>query len=181
METEAVLVDPRFGERYAFLETAEETGGELVRVRVTAAPGEGRRPASAHPYAEERFGVESGTLGLVVGGEERVLGAGEEAVVPPGVRHLPRNAGGDELRLVIEMRPAGRFEEFVRAITEANATGREGLPYLLTAAPVLHRFGDVERPTRLPRPLERALFAVLAAVGRMLGYDPQANPREKAR
>lgn len=164
------LVDPRFGERYEFLRTAEETGGELVRVEVTAAPGPSRRPASAHPEQEERFTVLSGTLGVRVGKEERVLGAGEELVVPAGVAHLPYIAGDGEVRFVAEMRPAGRFEGFLRAMVEADNTGREGMAYLLTAAQVLSAFGDVEHPTPLPLPLERAVFRALASMGRLLGY-----------
>ena len=164
------LYDERFGERYKILETSEETGGELVRVEDVARPGVSRRPTSAHPNQEERFEVISGTLSLMVDGEDHLLGSGEMLIVSPGSRHLPRNAGEGELRFVAEMRPAGRFEEFLEEITAANNSGREGIAYLLTVAQVLHRFPDTERPTTMPRPLERALFAVLAAMGRLLGF-----------
>jgi hypothetical protein len=90
-------------------------------------------------------------------------------VVEPGARHLPRNAGDGELRFRAEMRPAGRFEDFLAEITAVNNTGREGLTYLLTAARVINRFPDVEHPTPLPRVLDRALFAILAAAGKLLG------------
>jgi hypothetical protein len=43
------LYDRRFRERYRVLQTARDTGGELVRVEDTAAPGPSRRPLSAHP------------------------------------------------------------------------------------------------------------------------------------
>jgi len=95
--------------------------------------------------------------------------------VPPGARHLPRNAGDGELRFRAEMRPAGRFEGFLAEITAANNSGREGLAYLLTAAQVLNRYPDVERPTPLPRPLERAVFAALAGAGALLGLRPPAT------
>ena len=79
------------------------------------------------------------------------------------------STGDDELRFLAEMRPAGRFEEFLADITAVNNTKREGLAYLLTAALVINRFPDVEHPTPLPRALERALFAILAAGGKLLG------------
>jgi quercetin dioxygenase-like cupin family protein len=163
------LDDKRFGERYLVLEAARDTGGELVRIQDTAAPGPSRRPPSAHPAQRERFEVLSGTLELTVDGEEHVLGPGDSFVVEPGARHLPRNAGDGEVRFLAEMRPAGRFEEFLAAITAVNNTEREGLAYLLTAARVIHRFPDVEHPTPLPRALDRALFAILAAAGKLLG------------
>ena len=163
------LYDKRFGERYRVLEAARDSGGEFVRIEDTAAPGRSRRPVGAHPAQRERFEVLSGSLGLTVNGEEHMLGPGDSFVVEPGARHLPRNAGDGELRFVAEMRPAGRFEEFLDEITAANNTGREGLAYLLTVARVINRFPDVEHPTPLPRALDRALFAILAAAGKLLG------------
>jgi predicted ester cyclase/mannose-6-phosphate isomerase-like protein (cupin superfamily) len=166
------LYDERFRERYVVLAAARETGGELVRIEDTAKPGPSRRPLSAHPGQEEHFGVLSGTLGPTVNGQERLLGAGESFIVPPGARHRPRNAATGELRFVAEMRPAGRFEEFLAEITAVNNSGRDGLAYLLTAAGVLVRFPDVEHPTPLPRPVERAAFAGLATIGRLVGLRP---------
>lgn len=162
------LYDKRFGERYAVLEAAKDTDGRLVRIEDVALPGPSRRPASSHPHQEERFEVVAGTLSLLVVGEERLLGPGDSFVVPPGVRHRPRNAGKDKLRFVAEVRPAGRFEEFLAEITAANNSGRQGLAYLLTVARVLNRYPDVERATPLPRPLERALFALLSVAGALL-------------
>ena len=163
------LYDTRFGERYLVLEAARDSGGELVRIEDTAAPGPSRRPMSAHPAQRERFEVLSGTLGLTVDGKHHLLGPGDSFVVEPGARHLPRNAGDGELRFRAEMRPAGRFEEFLAEITAVNNTEREGLAYLLTVARVIKRFPDVEHPTPLPRALDRALFAILAAAGKLLG------------
>ena len=62
------LYDKRFRERYVVLETARASGGELVRVEDTAAPGPSRRPTSAHPRQRERFEVLAGTLELTVDG-----------------------------------------------------------------------------------------------------------------
>jgi len=163
------LYDKRFGERYLVLEAARDSGGEFVRIEDTAAPGPSRRPVGAHPAQQERFEVLSGSLGLTVDGEQHMLGPGDSFVVEPGARHLPHNAGDSELRFLAEMRPAGRFEEFLAEITAANNTGREGLAYLLTVARVINRFPDVEHPTPLPRALDRALFAVLAAGGKLFG------------
>jgi hypothetical protein len=98
-------------------------------------------------------------------------------VVEPGARHLPRNAGDGELRFLAEIRPAGRFEEFLAEITAANNTGREGLTYLLTAARVINRSPDVEHPTPLPRAPDRPLFGILVAAGKLLGLRTPRNSR----
>ena len=119
----------------------------------------------------------AGTLGLTVNGREHLLKAGESFVVPPGARHLPHNAGEEDVRFVAEMRPAGRFEEFLAEITAANNSGREGIAYLLTAAGVLKRFPDTEHPTTLPRPIERTVFAVMAMIGGLSGLQPPTVER----
>lgn len=118
------LYDKRFRERYLVLEAARDSGGEFVRVEDTAAPGPSRRPMSAHPAQRERFEVLSGSLGLTVDGEQHLPGPGDSFVVEPGARHLPHNVGDGEVRFLAEMRPAGRFEEFLTEITAANNTGR---------------------------------------------------------
>ena len=106
-------------------------------------------------------------------------------MVEPGARHLPSNAGDGELRFLAEMRPAGRFEEFLADVPAVNNTERQGLAYLLTAARVINRFPDVEHPTPLPRALDRALFAILAATGKLFGLpnpthfqDPDGNRQQ---
>ena len=55
--------------------------------------------------------VLSGRMGVKAGGRERVLEAGEEAVVPPGVPHTFWNASrsGEVLHHVVELRPALQF------------------------------------------------------------------------
>ncbi len=110
------------------LEAARDSGGELVRIEDTAAPGLSRRPMSAHPAQRARFEVLSGSLGLTVDGEQHLLGPGDSFVVEPGARHLPRNAGDGEVRFLAEMRPAGRFEEFLAEITAVNNTDVRASP-----------------------------------------------------
>jgi mannose-6-phosphate isomerase-like protein (cupin superfamily) len=170
------LYDKRFGERYRVLEAAQDSGGEVVTIEDTAAPGPSRRPMSAHPGQRERFEVLSGTLRLTVDGEDLLLRPGDSFVVEPGARHSPRNAGDGELRFLAEMRPAGRFEEFLADITAVNNTDREGLAYLLTAARVIHHYSDVEHPTPIPSALDRALFAILAAAAEVLGLRIPSAP-----
>jgi len=80
-----------------------------------------------------------------------------------------------QLRFVAEIRPAGRFEALLAQITAVNNSGRQGLAYLLAAAPVLHRFLDVEHLTPLPRPVERVLFTVLMLVGKRFNKGVEGN------
>ena len=92
-------------------------------------------PAHWHPDADEHFEVLAGKAAFTIEGAERVLGAGETVEVPAGTRHTFRNAGGDEMRVVFEFRPAPasteRFYElyfgfaqprFISAITRSPSS-----------------------------------------------------------
>src|SRR5215468_9080106 len=78
-----IIEHPSFGPRIKFLQTAEQTSGELLRVEVTLPPGFSM-PEHVHPQQEERHEVLSGTLRARVGGKERDYNAGERVIGPPG-------------------------------------------------------------------------------------------------
>lgn len=172
LEPGDVLFDPHYGERYTVLTTSQTSSGARVQIHDVAAPGPSRRQASRHPFQTERFTVLTGTLNLEVNGQEHVLHADDTLLVPAGARHIPRNAGTEEVHFVTELEPAGRFEAFLAAITAVNQSGTTGFRYLIEAATVLRQFPDVERPTTLPLVIEQLLFGVLAILGRLLGHRP---------
>ena len=81
---------PVTGETFTFLETAEETGGEYVRIELRVRPRGFVAAPHIHPRIEETFEIRSGSFAFVVDGEERRVGAGEGATVPVGTPVLIR-------------------------------------------------------------------------------------------
>jgi mannose-6-phosphate isomerase-like protein (cupin superfamily) len=160
-------------EQIEFLATAASTGGELVRCRGRVEPGRPARPEHSHPKLEERFIVEQGVLGYVLGSERLEAKAGEVVVVPPGTNHTFWNAGSDRLSVVTEVRPALRFEDFVETIHVLIRQGRlragAKRPNLLLLAVIAMAYRDEWRMTKLP-PIAQMLLPALAFVGRRLGY-----------
>jgi quercetin dioxygenase-like cupin family protein len=65
-----------------------------------------------HPKQEERFEIRNGVARFRIRGDERDGHIGDAVVVPPSTRHVWWNAGDDELRMIVEIRPALRFESF---------------------------------------------------------------------
>lgn len=176
-----VIVNPVTGERIVFLQTANETGGQLLQADLFVQPGGFVAAEHVHPHQEERFTVHSGILRLRIRGEERDYRDGEEATVPAGTPHLWWNAGKDELRVRVELRPAGRFERFVTsffALAQAGNTDVKGMPNLFQLAVIAREYRDVIYPTRPPRVVQKALFGLLAPVGRMLGYRADVPYRQ---
>ncbi len=69
-------------------------------------PAGGATTAHYHRRTEELYLVTAGSGRLVLDGEERLLGAGDCALIPPGARHKIYNVGRDPLRIVCACAPA---------------------------------------------------------------------------
>ncbi len=169
------IENPIHGERVTFLERAGDTDGEFVRLEVVAEPGAPGPPEHVHEHQEEYFSVQAGTLAGSVDGEPFRLEAGEERTVWPGTPHTWGNGGDDELRVLIEVRPARRFEEVLEVfygLARDGKTNEEGLPNLLQLAVIGQEYWEDNHVTSPPPLVQKVLFAVLAPLGRRLGYKP---------
>ncbi len=154
--------------------TARDTGGELLSADLLVSPG-GGNPLHVHPLQEEHFRSVSGTLGVQVGDEQRWLKEGEEAFVPPGTSHRWWNESDDEeARVAVELRPALNTEVFFETnygLARDGRTDRNGVPNLLQQAVTLNGInrGEIYLASP-PVPVQKAVLAVLAPLGRLLGY-----------
>jgi len=164
----AFHTNPATGERIRWLLRAPETGGELVRLEMWTSPGGGVRGTHVHARSQERFEVLSGRLVLESGGEQRIVLAGEQAAVAPGVPHRWRNGGPEELHMIIELDRPGRFEHMIEAAFAAGREGRfdaQGRMRPLAAAALVRRYPDEIAPP-WPRWLQRLVIPPLALAGR---------------
>src|ERR671910_2458004 len=165
---------PSFGAQVTFLETSEQTNGDLLRVEVVLPPGFSM-PEHVHPGQEERHEILSGTLRARVGGQERDWKAGERAIGPPGVPHAWRNPSDrEELRIVSEHRPVSHMEHMLEAgsaIARDFEADKKGAPkHLLRAAVLLDEIKEDFYFTGAPLRVLMAVFVALAPLGRLLGY-----------
>lgn len=167
------IYNPVQNDWIVFRQTAQDTGGELMRGELIVSPG-GGNPLHVHPLQEEHFKALSGTLGVQMGEEHRSLEEGEEAVVPPGTPHRWWNAEDEAARVLVELRPALNTEIFFETLyglARDGKTDENGVPNLLQQAVTLNGINKGEvYLARPPIPVQKASLAVLAPVGRMLGY-----------
>jgi quercetin dioxygenase-like cupin family protein len=98
------------GFRLRLVQTAVETGGELLEMEVSYGGTGGLPPEHLHPGQVERFEVLEGTVRTIIDGVERRYRVGEEFEVPAGTPH--QMAGEGPARMRWEVRPALRTAEF---------------------------------------------------------------------
>jgi quercetin dioxygenase-like cupin family protein len=167
------IYNPVQGDSIVFRETAQDTDGELMRGELVVSPG-GNNPLHVHPLQEEHFKILSGTLGVQIGEEHRSLGEGEEATVPPGTPHRWYNEGDEEARVLGEVRPALNTEVFFETLyglARDGKTDENGVPNPLQFAVMLDGMHKGELYlAQPPMAVQKALFALLSPIGKLLGY-----------
>jgi len=168
-----VLENPVTGERAVVRVGTEESGGELLVADLHVRPGGAVMGEHFHPAMEESFAVVRGRLGYRLDGRGGLAGPGERLHLPHGAVHDWWNAGEEEAQVLVEISPATRFEEMIRnayGLARDGKTDDKGRPRILQTALFAREFDDVIRFTSPPRPVQKALFGILAPIARLLGY-----------
>jgi quercetin dioxygenase-like cupin family protein len=141
------LSNPVTGERFTFTHTAASTDGELLAFDFALRPGGSVPLPHVHPIQTERFEVTAGRMRFRVGLRTVIAEPGDVVEVAPGVMHSFANAGDEEARLRVEVRPALAMEEMfaeVVALAQAGRMNKRGLPRNLRELARLARKYDQE-------------------------------------
>jgi mannose-6-phosphate isomerase-like protein (cupin superfamily) len=167
------ITNPQTGEQITFRRTAGDTNGELLELELVVEPGGAAAAKHVHPEQVELFDVQAGSLSITIGEEELSIGPSERATVPPGTPHIWHAAGGEKLHMTLTFEPAltaERFFEQFFALANAGRTKPDGTLRLLDAALVLDENRGFLYLPRPPVPVQKAAFAVLAPIARVLGH-----------
>lgn len=161
---ENVVENERTGERIVFREPVG--GGVVLPFDFVVRPAGGVAMRHFHANQRELFRCQSGELTVHLEKGDRVLRAGEELELSPGMMHAFTNRGSVDAVCYVEYRPAGRNEAWLKLINAIERKlGRE--PGLLDLAPFIGDVGIyIEGP---PVWAQRAMFAGLRVVATLLG------------
>jgi hypothetical protein len=136
-----------------------------------------------HPIQTERFEVVAGLMRFRLGLRRRLAGPGDVVEVAPGVVHGFANAGEEEARVRVEVRPALAMEEMlaeVVAMAQAGRMTRRGLPRNLRDLALLARTYDREaHAPLLSVGLQRLLLAPLVLSAPHADEPPKTAALEK--
>jgi quercetin dioxygenase-like cupin family protein len=164
------LDNPVTGERFTFTDTAASSGGELLAFDFALRPGGAVPIPHVHPVQTERFEVVDGLMRFRVGLRKRIARPGDVVEVGPGVAHSFANAGPDEARLRVEVRPALAMEDMfaeVVALAQAGRMTRRGMPRsLLDLAVLARKYDQVAHAPLIGVRLQRVLLAPLVFLAR---------------
>jgi len=89
-----------------FKAVAEQDDGDFSLMERTLPPGGRRPPTQRHTGCSEAYFVLAGTVSVVIGGDELLLGPEDFVLVPRDVSHTFGNGGPEEARLLVLHAPA---------------------------------------------------------------------------
>jgi mannose-6-phosphate isomerase-like protein (cupin superfamily) len=151
--------------------TIVEATPEALVVEATYGPGGKPPPKHLHPSQDEQFRVLEGTLRFRLGSVEQDLEPGDEIDVPAKVAHQVWNPHDEPAGVRWTTAPAGRTEEWFRAVDALIRGAGEGkTPNALDFAGLLSEYRDCFRLAIGPDPLVGPAIAALGAVGRLRGH-----------
>lgn len=156
-------------------ETSDPTAGpdaELVW-EATYPPHAPEPDPHLHPFQAERMEILAGAPAVRMNGILRTLSPGDVVDIPAGTPHGLWNPADEPARTIWRTMPARhRRELFAKlyGLASEGKTNAEGMPNLLQVAVLQSAYPDEIRFVRPPLVVQRIVFAVLAPIGRMLGY-----------
>jgi len=164
-------IDNGGGERLTFSEPRSDERGEYQEARNSVSPGSGP-PMHVHHLQEESLTVERGTMGWQrKGGVEQTAEAGETVTFAPGDTHRFWNAGDDELVCSGYVRPPDNLEYYLTQMFTSMRENGGKRPRPFDAAYLLTRYRSEFGLAEIPQPVQRVLFPVVLAIGRLRGLQ----------
>lgn len=177
-------------EPFEITKRAADTDGDFVRFEATVHP---RLDAEAsdveldherflldnpdehiHPHQEEVIEVLAGEYAVEFEGTEHRLSEGEEITVPQNTAHRHWNPSTNPIRVAHEHHPAresAAHAETMWALAQAGKTNEKGIPNPLQFAVISKAYPGIAYTTAVPISVQKAMFTVLAPIGRLAGYQ----------
>jgi mannose-6-phosphate isomerase-like protein (cupin superfamily) len=173
-KTNDIIENPVIGDKLQFLVTAEDSKGELLKVKLWNKIGAQGPPEHMHPKQIETFEVISGTAGIKLNGREHILTAGQTITVPMNAPHKFRNAGEDELIMIAELKPALRTEYFLESVYSLAKKGKvnkDSVPKnFLHFMTILNEHYGESFIVGPPVPAQKILAKFAGGLGKLLGH-----------
>lgn len=168
-----ILKNPQSGDTYEFLETAKETNGERVTIKVTLKTKGPLVPDHMHLLQDESFEIVAGKLTILSAGKTTILSPGDKIAFPKNSPHNHYNDDDKTDTVFIQtLSPALDFEYLLETIVGLSADGKmpNGKAGLVQELVILKYIDSKSFLTKIPLGVQKLLMNTVAPVGRLLGY-----------
>ncbi len=173
-KTNDLIENPVIGDKLQFLVTAEDSKGEILKVKLWVKKGGQGPPEHIHPKQTETFEIISGTAGIKLNGKEHILTAGQAITVPMKAPHTFRNVGDNELVMTAELKPALRTEYYLETLYSLAMKGKvnkNAIPNnFLHFMTILNEYYGESFIVGPPVLAQKILIRLVGGLGKLLGY-----------
>ena len=167
-----ILENPITGDKYEFLETAKDTNGARMSMKLTLNTKGKLVPNHFHVLQEEQFEVLSGELTVMLDGKMSTLSVGKKITLPKNVPHNHYNNSDEPLVLIQTVTPALDFDYLMENLIGLARDGKmpDGKAGLIQELVTLKYLESKSFLSEIPVGVQKLLMYVVAPVGRLLGY-----------
>ena len=170
-----IINNKKTGQQVKFIQTADDTGGELLEMESFFQPHSKEPVPHYHPFQEEDFVVLEGEITVRINGKLHTLKQGDTLHVNKNQVHSMWNQSGNTARVNWKVMPASDTEYFLEngiGIANEKKTNDKGMPGLLQVALLANRFSHVYRVAKPPYVVQKILFTTLTPFSYLAGYRP---------
>ena len=167
------IASPATGNQVVFINTGNDTNGQLLEMEATYEPYSKEPAVHYHPHQVEDFAVIAGQLTVRLDQELLVLTEGDTLHIPKNTIHSMWNNSDCKTIVNWKVQPALDTEYFLETIYGlANdvKTSAEGKPNLFQIALLANRFHPVFRLAKPPFIIQRVIFLILTPLAYLFGY-----------
>jgi quercetin dioxygenase-like cupin family protein len=167
-----ILHNPETGDIYEFLETAKDTNGQRVTIKMTLKSKGELVPDHYHALQDEHFEVVSGKLTVLLDGKKQVITQGNKITLPKNKPHNHYNNDNETLVIIQSVSPALDFDYLLENIIGLTIDGKmpKGKAGLVQELVTLKYLDSKSYLASIPQGLQIFLMNVVGPIGRMLGY-----------
>lgn len=168
-----LIVNPQSGQSIKFLQTAKDTGGNLLEMETTYEGHSKEPPEHYHPHQEEDFTIISGELTVKINGQKKILRAGEHLHIAKHTVHAMWNDSTNKTVVNWKVSPAMDTEYFLEmgmGLANDGKLNKKGMPHILQIALMANKYSSVFRLSRPAFVIQRLLFTILSPFAYLAGY-----------
>lgn len=166
------LIDKFTGDTFEFIETAKDTHGDRVTLKVRLKSKGQTVDDHIHLLQDENFKVISGRLTCIQNGNKKYVNAGEEITLLKNTPHNHFNTDNEPVEYIQTISPAIDIDYFLENLFGMINDGKvkDGKLPFMQAMVTLKYLESPSLLANLPRGVQKGLASFLAPIARLFGY-----------